>query len=320
MDLLADEPPPSPGRILLVTGMSGAGKSTVLKALEDLGWEAVDNLPLSLLRRLLATPDRGGEMSDRPLAFGMDTRTRAFDAEEIVQSIKQLREADNLHVRVLFLDANMETLTRRFSETRRRHPLALDRAASDGIAREREMLGPLRRWADIVIDTSDYSTNDLRRIVRQRFAGRMRDHLTLTLMSFGFARGIPRDADSVFDLRFLSNPHWREELRPLTGQDPAVGAYVERDPGFAEAFERIAGLLHFLLPRYRAEGKAYLTIGFGCTGGRHRSVYVAERMAAWLREHGHAPQVVHRDLKGHGLDADEFPPAAPAPAPYLEPA
>jgi UPF0042 nucleotide-binding protein len=320
MDAPADDPPASPGRILLVTGMSGAGKSTVLKALEDLGWEAVDNLPLSLLRRLLATPDRGGEVSDRPVAFGMDTRTRAFDAEEIVQTIKLLREGDDLHVRVLFLDANMETLTRRFSETRRRHPLALDRAASDGIAREREMLGPLRRWADIVIDTSDYSTNDLRRIVRQRFAGRMRDHLTLTLMSFGFARGIPRDADSVFDLRFLSNPHWQEDLRPLTGQDAPVGAYIERDPGFAEAFERIGGLLAFLLPRYRAEGKAYLTIGFGCTGGRHRSVYVTERMADRLRAAGYAPQVVHRDLKGHGLDADEFPLADATPAPYLEPA
>ena len=299
--------------------MSGAGKSTVLKALEDLGYEAVDNLPLGLLRRLLATPDGDGG-GDRPLAFGMDTRTRAFDADGVVQTLKSLRDRGELDVHVLFLDCSGDELTRRFSETRRRHPLALDRTAADGIARERELLAPLRRWADVVIDTTDYSTNDLRRVVRTRFAGHMRDHLTLTLMSFGFARGIPRDADLVFDLRFLSNPHWQVDLRPLTGKDSAVGDYIASDPGFEPAFDRIADLLLFLLPRYRQEGKAYLTVGFGCTGGRHRSVFVTERMAERLRQQGHSPSVVHRDLKGQGVDAEEFTSIEPSPLPYLEPA
>jgi len=308
---MTDAPEPEPARptgpILLVTGMSGAGKSTALKALEDLNYEAVDNLPLSLLRRLLAVPGRG-ELDDRPLAFGMDTRTRAFDAEQIVQAIKSLRDGKEFDVRVLFLDASGDVLARRFSETRRRHPLALDRGSSDGIARERELLAPLRRWADIVIDTSDFSTNDLRRVVRERFARRDRDHLTLTVSSFGYARGIPRDADLVFDMRFLTNPHWQQHLRPLTGLDDAVARYINADPTFEIAFEKIADLLLMLLPRYRHEGKAYLTIAFGCTGGKHRSVFVAETMAERLRTRGYMPTVTHRDLKGQGVDAEEFSP------------
>lgn len=295
-----------PDRILLVTGMSGAGKSTVLKALEDIGYEAVDNLPLGLLRKLLATPDPNIEHgSDRPLAIGIDTRTRAFDAENVVQHIKSLRADRGLDIRVLFLDCSGGELTRRFSETRRRHPLALDRPAADGIAREREILAPIRRWADIVIDTTDYSTHDLRRTVLEKFGQRRANELTLTLMSFGFARGIPRDADLVFDMRFLANPHWQNELRPLTGLDAPVGNFVQADPAFTPAFERIADLIVTLLPSYRQEGKSYLTIAFGCTGGRHRSVYVTEAMAARLRQAGFNPSVVHRDMKGHGNDADE---------------
>lgn len=308
------------GPILLVTGMSGAGKSTVLKALEDLGYEAVDNLPLSLLRRLLATPGRS-DGDDRPLAFGMDTRTRAFDAETIVQTIKALRDKSVLDVRVVFLDASGDVLARRFSETRRRHPLALDRSAADGIARERELLAPLRRWADMVIDTSDFGSNDLRRVVRERFGRHDREQLTLTLTSFGYARGIPRDADLVFDMRFLTNPHWQPTLRPLTGLDMPVARYIEADPTFEGAFDRIAELLLMLLPRYRHEGKAYLTVAFGCTGGKHRSVFVAARMADRLRGAGFKPAVTHRDLKGQGVDAEEFNPAGGDSAQsFMEPA
>lgn len=296
----------TPNRVLLVTGMSGAGKSTVLKALEDLGYEVVDNMPLRLLRRLLNVQDRNSEhASDRPLAIGIDTRTRAFDAEDIVQRLKELKQDDDLDIHVLFLDCAGGELTRRFSETRRRHPLALDRPAGDGIARERELLAPLRRWADIVIDTTDYTTHDTRRVVRQKFGQSEEDQLTLTCLSFGFARGLPRDADLVFDMRFLANPHWDEKLRPLTGLDAAIGEFIKQDAAFDPAFEKIADLLVTLVPRYRHEGKAYLTIAFGCTGGRHRSVFVTEAMARRLRDAGYRPNVVHRDITKQGDDADE---------------
>jgi UPF0042 nucleotide-binding protein len=292
--------------LLLVTGMSGAGKSTALKALEDIGYEVVDNLPLSLLKRLLAMHGKSPEGGDdRPLAVGIDARTRAFDAESVVARIKKLRER-GIDARVLFVDCTGGELVRRFSETRRRHPLALDRPAADGIAREREVLAPLRRWADIVIDTTDCSVHDLRRAVREKFARERGSGLTLTLMSFGFARGLPRDADMVFDVRFLANPHWQSALRPLTGLDPPVADYIAGDTAFADAFERIAGLLLSLIPSYKREGKAYLTIAIGCTGGRHRSVFVAERLAQRLRAAGHALNIVHRDMSGHseGVDAD----------------
>ena len=297
------EPPPPAPRVLLVTGMSGAGRSSALKILEDLGFEAVDNLPLGLFDKLLGTDDDGDDR--RPLAIGIDSRTRAFDADAIALRIGDLR-AEGVEITLVFLDCSGTELTRRFSETRRRHPLALDRPAADGIAREREIVAPLRRAADIVIDTSDYAVRDLRRALAARFARATVEPLTLTLLSFGFARGLPRDADLVFDMRFLANPHWDAALRPLTGDDPAVQAYVAADPAFAPAFERIFDLLLLLLPRYGAEGKSYLTVAFGCTGGRHRSVYVAQAMAARLAAAGWAGSVVHRDKTSAGSDAAEL--------------
>jgi RNase adapter protein RapZ len=284
-----------PKRILLVTGLSGAGKSTVLKTLEDLGWETVDNLPLSLLEPLLATPPSAGAERGRPLALGLDSRTRGFDAERLVQQIKAVGERKRRSVETLYLDCMGPELLRRYSETRRRHPLAPDRPAIDGIAEERELTAPLKRWADHVIDTTDSDVPALQQQIRDRFATGD-ESPTLTIISFGFARGIPRNADLVLDMRFLRNPHWQEELRDLTGLDEAVGAYIAGDEAYEEAMARIEDLLVTLLPRYRAEGKSYVSIAFGCTGGRHRSVHVAERVAARLRAAGFSPSLDHRDL------------------------
>ncbi|ODU21405.1 MAG: RNase adaptor protein RapZ [Sphingomonas sp. SCN 67-18] len=295
-----------PKRILLVTGMSGAGKSTALNTLEDLGWEVVDNLPLALLDRLLGTPPpEGAGDDDRPLAFGMDTRTRGFDADAVIRRITRLRAAGIYDISTLFLDCGGAELERRYSETRRRHPLALDRPASDGIAREREILAPLRLWFDHVLDTTALSSNELQHDIRARFAGEQGAATTLLVTSFGFARGLPRNADLVFDMRFLRNPHWDRHLRPLTGLDPEVGEYIAEDPAYAEAVDRIGGLLEMLLPRYRREGKAYVTVAIGCTGGRHRSVHVAEQVAQRLREAGFSPTVAHRDLASRPKDAIE---------------
>ena len=287
---------PAPKRILLVTGLSGAGKSTALRTLEDSGWEVVDNLPLSLLEHLLSTPiAKGSAKGRRPLAIGIDSRTRDFDAERIVQQIKALTTDHSFPVETVFFDCAGSELLRRYSETRRRHPLAPDRPATDGIAAERELMEPLRRWADYVIDTTDTDSPALQRQIRERF-GSGGQSPVFHIMSFGFARGLPRNADNVFDMRFLRNPHWVDELRPLTGRDQAVSDYVAGDEAYEAAMSRIEDLLLILLPRYAAEGKSYVTVAFGCTGGRHRSVHVAERIAARLREEGFSPTVEHRDL------------------------
>ncbi len=291
-------------RILLVTGMSGAGKSIALKALEDAGWETVDNMPLRLLDSLLGTRLAEGISGIRPLAFGIDSRTRGFDAGAIVDRIKARRD-DGEDISTLFLDCAGSELERRFSETRRRHPLALDRPATDGISRERELLSPLRRWADHVIDTTATSSNELRLELRTRFGDSQAAAPTLTIMSFGFARGVPRNADLMFDMRFLRNPHWDDHLRPMSGLDAEVSAYVMADRAYAESVQRIEDLLIFLLPRYQAEGKAYVTVAFGCTGGRHRSVHVTERVAERLREAGFSPTVAHRDLRSRPDDSTE---------------
>ena len=295
-----------PKEILLVTGLSGAGKSTVLRTLEDLGWEVVDNLPLPLLDRLLSSPlPMGAEQSRQPLAIGIGARTRDFDSDRIVDRIKHLREAYGHDVGTLFLDCAGGELERRYSETRRRHPLALDRPAADGIARERDLLAPLRRWANRLIDTTDLTANQLAQQVRDTFSREHQDGPTLAIMSFGFARGVPRGADLVFDMRFLRNPHWVPALRPGTGLDADVSAYVAEDPAYEAAVGRIEELLDLLLPRYRAEGKSYLTVAFGCTGGRHRSVHVTERVAARLRNAGFSPTVTHRDLAAAPQDSLE---------------
>jgi len=295
---------PNPKRVLLVTGLSGAGKSTALKTLEDLGWEVVDNLPLSLLDHLLETPlGKGSSRRRRPLAIGIDSRTRDFDARRIVEQIKALSGDHAFPVETLYFDCAGSELLRRYSETRRRHPLAPDRPATDGIAAERELMEPLRRWADHVVDTTDTTPNALQQQVRERF-GTTSSAPTLTIMSFGFSRGLPRNADNVFDVRFLRNPYWVDSLRDLTGLDSEIADYVAGDEGYA-AVDQMEALLLALLPRYRAEGKSYVTIAFGCTGGRHRSVHVAERVANRLREAGFSPTVEHRDLRSRPRDGVE---------------
>ena len=299
-----------PKNILLVTGLSGAGKSTVLRTLEDLGWEVVDNLPLLLLDRLLsAALPEGSEGDNKPLAIGIGARTRDFNPDRIIQRINTLRQRHGHDIGTLFLDCSGAELERRYSETRRRHPLALDRPASDGIARERELLAPLRDWANRLIDTTDLTANQLAQQVRETFSGGRQGSPTLSVTSFGFARGLPRNADLVFDMRFLRNPHWVPALRPGTGLDEEVSTYIADDPAYDAAMTQIESLLLLLLPRYKAEGKSYVTVAFGCTGGRHRSVHVTDRVARRLRAEGFSPTVTHRDLAAAPQDSLEGAPA-----------
>ena len=294
--------PPSVRPLLLVTGLAGAGKSTALAVLEDLGWETIDNFPVRMLKSLVTTPDD----AHAPLAIGFDSRTRGFVPAEIIALVKELSLRPDLALTSLFLDCAGGELERRFNETRRRHPMADGRAVQEGIAAERELLEPLRRWAEVLIDTSLMTSNDLQTRMRELFApADAAAALTVTISSFGFARGMPPLADLVFDMRFLDNPHWVPGLREQTGQDRAVGEHIAQDPAFAEAFERIRDLLLLLLPRYGAQGKPYVHIAFGCTGGRHRSVYTAETMADALRAAGFSPTVRHRNLGSRTADAIE---------------
>ena len=279
---------PRKPRLLLVTGMSGAGKSTVLDALEDMGWDAVDNLPADLLSEFV---HGGNQCRTGPVAIGMDVRSRGFDAEALPQLIGSI---DGIEPETLFLDCSTAGLMRRFDKTRRRHPLAPDRPAEDGIARERRVMEPLRRAADTIIDTTDLAPVELREELRRRFGTAIEP--VLTLVSFGFGHGISRTADLVFDMRFLANPHWIDELRPLTGADQPVRDYIAGDAAWGDSIERIEALLREWIPRYWAAGKSYLTVAFGCTGGRHRSVATAMEMAERLEAAGFTPNIRHRDL------------------------
>jgi UPF0042 nucleotide-binding protein len=288
-----------PPRLLLVTGMSGAGKSTVLDALEDMGWEVADNLPVDLLAQFVD----GRDKRTASIAVGMDARSRGFDAEKIPELIRSI---EGVEAEILYLDCAGGELIRRYDETRRRHPLAPDRPAEDGIARERAVTAPLRTSADSVLDTTDLTPAELRDELRRRYGGDS-DQPVLTIASFAFAKGISRTADLVFDLRFLPNPHWVDELRPLTGKDSAVRSYLEQELAWGETMDRIESLLIDWIPRYWAAGKSYVTVAFGCTGGRHRSVAAAVEVAERLRRSGFDPNVRHRDLASPPRDTIERP-------------
>ena len=285
-------------RLLLVTGMSGAGKSTVLDTLEDMGWDTVDNLPADLLGAFV---HGGGQCHTAPVAVAMDARSRGFEAERLPELIRSI---DGVEPEILYLDCSGTELMRRYDETRRRHPLAPDRPAEDGIARERQLTMPLRNAADSVLDTTDLSPAELRDELQRRYGGDS-DQPVLTIASFAFARGISRTADLVFDLRFLPNPHWVDVLRPLTGEDQPVRDYLAAEPAWSETIDRIESLLIDWIPRYWAAGKSYVTVAFGCTGGRHRSVAAAVEMAERLRRAGFAPNVRHRDLASPPRDTIE---------------
>ncbi|MBD1205387.1 MAG: RNase adapter RapZ [Rhodobacteraceae bacterium] len=279
-------------RLLLVTGPSGAGRSTSIDALEDLGYEVIDNLPLRLVPRLIE-----GAPLERPIALGLDVRNRDFNVTAVIELIDTLTRDPNVALEVLYVDCAPSELIRRYSQTRRRHPLAPAESPADGIAREIDLLAPIRVRADHLIETTEMSPHDLKAELAQWFGQGVASRMAVSLQSFSYKRGLPRGVDMVFDCRFLRNPYWEAALRDLDGRDPAVVDHVSGDPRFAEFFERVSGLVQFLLPATVAEGKAHLSIGFGCTGGQHRSVAVAEMLGKALAEAGWAVSKRHRELE-----------------------
>lgn len=281
--------------LTLVTGPSGAGRSSAIHVLEDLGHEVIDNLPLSLVQRLVAQPGR------RPLALGIDARNREFSTDGFLAMIQQLRADETVSLQLLYLDARHDILLNRFSETRRRHPLAPEESPEVGIAREFDLLHAIRETADILIDTSKTSIHELRTELGRHFTPATGTWLGLTVQSFSYKRGVPNGLDMMLDVRFLKNPYWEAGLRALTGLDSAVQAFILTDERFALFFEQTEQLVTHLLPAYLAEGKSHLSIGFGCTGGQHRSVAVTEAMAEALAGRGWAVSVRHRELERRGL-------------------
>lgn len=264
--------------LVLVTGVSGAGKTTALKALEDNGFEVIDNLPVALIPSLVSQQGGGA------VAVGIDTRTRDFDAGKIFDLFQNLRQTAHLNARIVFLDCDDDKLIRRFTETRRAHPLAKNKSIVEGIAQERRLLEKLRTHADVVIDTTQMRAAELSKYIEKQVLRLAGKKMVVTVCSFSFRDGLPVSSDLVFDVRFLRNPYYDLSLRDLTGRDAGVADYIRQDPDFAPFFNKLTDLLDLLLPRYAEEGKSYLTIAVGCTGGKHRSVFTAESLYAWLSD------------------------------------
>jgi len=281
--------------LVLVTGPSGAGRTTAINVLEDMNFEAIDNLPLRLVPGLV---DAGG--ADRPMVLGLDPRNRDFSTEALLDVIAMLTARQSLATTVLYLDAEPEVLLRRYSETRRRHPLSPAESPEVGVARELDLMQPVREQADLVIDTTELNVHQLRAEVERIFAPAGRT-LAVALHSFSYKRGIPRNVDMVFDCRFLANPYWVPELRAFDGRDTQVQDYVSADDKFQGFFDRVLDLTLSLLPAYRAEGKSHFSIAFGCTGGQHRSVTLAETLAKALAREGQQVSIRHRELPGQQL-------------------
>ncbi|MGB8621999.1 MAG: RNase adapter RapZ [Paracoccaceae bacterium] len=282
-------------RLVLVTGPSGAGRSTALAALEDLGYEAIDNLPLTLIPRLLDGPPTGPRM-----ALGVDTRNRDFSAAALGDLVSQLRMDPRAQAELLYLDCSADVLLRRFSETRRRHPMAPAESPVEGIARELDLLAPIRTMADMLIDTSELTLHDLRAELARWFGQEDGPRLAVSIQSFSYKRGMPRGADMVLDCRFLRNPYWEPSLRGLNGLSEEVAAHVAGDPRFAPFFDKVTDLIELLLPAYIEEGKSHLSIAFGCTGGQHRSVTVVEKLTQTLAASGWRVSKRHLELERQG--------------------
>jgi len=281
-----------PGELVIITGMSGSGKASVLKAFEDLGYYCVDNLPVGLIPRFAELVGQSPEMERTALVVDVREGTQLEDVPAIVRSVKRL-----LPTRMIYLEASEAVLLRRFSETRRPHPLGIHTPVRSSLARERRQLRSIRAIADLVIDTSRFNVHELRSHILESFQKKPESgkNILVSCVSFGFRQGVPEDADLMFDVRFLPNPHFVPEFRPLTGRDPKVAKYIRSFPQTKEFIDRISKLLIYLLPHYIREGKSYLTITFGCTGGQHRSVMIAEDVSRRLRGAGFRVKVVHRD-------------------------
>ncbi|MCH2038456.1 MAG: RNase adapter RapZ [Rickettsiales bacterium] len=283
----------SSNRLLLITGLSGAGKSTVLRSLEDLNFETIDNIPLQFLLELVSS----NTDNSRNTAVGIDTRNRDFSPEYFLDVINDTKKQGLIQVELIFLECQEDVLIRRFSETRRRHPVNKFSLIVDNIEHERVLVNPLKEHADFVIDTSFLNVPSLRNWIHSNIAPLdFHNNLSITIRSFSYKTGVPRDADLVFDVRFLRNPYYEDHLRPFNGTNADVGAYVAQDKSYEPFFTSLGQMLLPLIPRYKEEGKTYLTIALGCTGGTHRSVYVAEQLALLLSEHDYNPSVVHRDM------------------------
>ncbi len=279
---------------LIITGLSGAGRSQAADCFEDLGWFVIDNMPPALLSKVTELVQAPGSTIER---VALVVGTTAY-LDELSPALDQVAKAAN-RVRVLFLEATTEVLVRRYENTRRRHPMAESDRVSDGIERERELLDPVKSQADVVVDTSDLNVHQLRDRLLDLFAGDTESGLQTSVVSFGYKHGLPLDVDLVFDCRFLPNPHWVPDLRPLTGLDAPVRQYVIDQPDTPLFLDRLDGLLELLLPAYVKEGKSYLSIGVGCTGGTHRSVVIATELGRLLRDRGFEPTVSHRDINKH---------------------
>ena len=279
-------------RIVFVTGPSGAGRTTALRSLEDLGFEVIDNLPLAMVPHLVNSP-----AINRSLALGVDVRNRDFSVSATLDAFDFVAASDEFAPSLLFLNANEDVLLRRFSETRRRHPLGSRQSVEESIIEEAALLERLRTRSDILIDTSDLTPHDLKTEISKWYGQDGAGFLTVSVSSFSYKRGLPKGVDMVMDCRFLRNPHWDEGLRPFTGKEPRVGAYIEKDPKFSAFSKHLEGLMEFLLPAYLDEGKANFGIAFGCTGGRHRSVYLAETLSKHLKLAGWLVKTNHREIE-----------------------